>query len=132
MNYLETRKVYEKRVEDFIKKHGFYAFNEEQLEEGKKAIGVTDNNNLVDVGCGLIFKARELDHLKIVTDELEEAIIGYVNTSIENFTEAFEYELNNREGDLDEALMSIGIDDIDNATQEQKRVIYEVLAKALS
>jgi hypothetical protein len=52
-NYQKIKEIYQKNYNDIMDKNKvFFAFSNEQLEEGKKLIGITDNKLLTSIGMG--------------------------------------------------------------------------------
>jgi len=98
MNYKEIKKKHETTVNALMEQHKvFWAFSNEQLEEGKAKIGITENSQLASIGMGgfcpkttieELFKSLELENVRY-KQELKEAKQAK--------EEAIKYELSNYE-----------------------------------
>lgn len=107
--YCVLRDKHQQEVNEFPT---FFAFSDEQFEEGKKKLGVTNNSELVSIGYGgYIRKSDEqeyIDMYKRMNAEDEEAM-----KDPEYCYEMFRYELSNHEycisGDLEDTLDACGL-----------------------
>lgn len=102
--YLALKEKHQKEVNEFPM---FFAFSQEQFEEGKAKLGVTDNTELVDIGYGGFIRESDkqayIDMHKRMDAEQKEAM-----QDEEYCYWMFRYELSNMEyiisQDLDNVL----------------------------
>lgn len=107
--YLQMSRKHQK---DFDKFPMFFAFNEEQLAEGMRKLGVKDKSELRSLGMGGIVKKDDVKkyydmiirHGKEMNEKMKNKTVVY---------QAFRYELANHEfvctGDYDDTLRSLGL-----------------------
>ena len=73
--YLALKKKHQKEINEFPI---FFAFNQEQFEEGKFKLGVTKNTELIDIGYGGFIRASDkqayIDMYKRMDEEHKEAM----------------------------------------------------------
>lgn len=91
--YIEYKDEFEKTVNDFPM---MFAFSNEQLEQGKKQLGVTDNKDLISIGNGGFIKKTDKQAYLDMVDDLKEKLDQGLNDD-EFLYEAFLYELGNHE-----------------------------------
>lgn len=121
MTYQELRDSQQARVNDFLNKYAFFAFNDDQFAEGVKKLGVEDLTQLVRIyGGGFLLRDKSKDYKELsesLSDELEEFM-----TDPENAYQAFIAELSNHEynitGDPEETLDALGLSVEDLAQSE--------------
>lgn len=109
MKYQEVKKDVEKRVNAFPIK---YAFNDTQLEEGLKALGIT-KNEAVSIDYGGFIRKSDVDDYKKMWAEIKERHSKLIREDDEYVRTMFAYELANHEYcityDLDDTLDACGI-----------------------
>ena len=113
--YKELSEKLNKPVQDFINKHAFWAFNETQLNEKLKKLGITKEQlqkDYIPFFGGVIKKDKVREYRKMsnkATSDLIEALKANFNLA----KDAFNYEFNNHEcfytGRFSEALNAIGL-----------------------
>lgn len=107
MKYIEFKNTSATTINNFITINGFFAFTEQQLNEGLKKLNA-EKKDIFRFGSGGFM-------LKTKKDEFR-AIRNNINLELENNLEndaflkdALTYELNNHEGDLEDALDALNI-----------------------
>ena len=106
-NYNEIKRNHEKIYNDLIEKHKiFFAFSNEQLEEGKKKIGVKDNKELASLGMGGFGKKEDIKLFFEEADKEDKRYKAELKEARKAKEEAILYELNNHEcfytGEIDD------------------------------
>ena len=95
--YLELKKKHQEEVDNFPM---FFAFNNEQLNDGMKEFGVTDTKEICSIYGGGYIKKTDFGKLKEMfsrqSKERKEAIENDKNGD-GYILDMFEYELNNHE-----------------------------------
>ena len=110
---METYKQMKKRhQEEFSKLPMAAAFNADQLEEGKKKLGITDDSEICSLGYGAFTRKSD----KHLFDEQFEKAEKELQDAMKDFdfcVGMFEYELGNHEYcitmDPDPALIALGL-----------------------
>lgn len=92
--YIEYKDEFEKTVNNFPM---MFAFSNEQLEQGKKQLGVTDNKELISIGDGGFIKKTDRQAYLDMVDYLKEKLQQGLFNDDEFLYEAFLYELGNHE-----------------------------------
>ncbi len=118
MNYSALRSKHQAEFSNFPM---IFAFNQSQLDEGLKKLGVVDTALICSIGGGGYIKKADFDDLELLVDrhglEMDEAM-----KDREFLTGAIEYELGNHEygytGNPNSALNALGIR-IDSAFREE-------------
>jgi len=106
-----------KKSNDFDKIPCFFAFNNEQMERGKKKLNITNNNELVIIqGTGMYMIKSDknlLDEFYSKYEKEFDNLIKEDQTGEGFITDMFYYELNNHEysytGRIGEALDCLGL-----------------------
>ena len=100
--YIQMKNRHEKEYADFTKKCVFFAFSNDQFNEGMKKIGLNpkETNKIYKIGHGgFILRSKSKEHIELLNrfgEETEQAIkndfdgTGFIR-------EMFEYEMNNHE-----------------------------------
>lgn len=52
MNYQELKQKHQKEVNDYLKDTAFFAFSNEQMQEGIKRLNVSPDNKIFELGAG--------------------------------------------------------------------------------
>lgn len=107
--YQELKKEYQANQEALADKHLiFFAFNNNQFDEGKAKIGITDNKDLVSIGAGGYMPKKEASAYFEASSRLYEEFRANIKANKEAKEGAILYELNNYEafytGRLDEVI----------------------------
>lgn len=92
--YIEYKDEFEKTVNDFPM---MFAFSNEQLEQGKKQLGVSDNKELLSIGDGGFIRKTDRQAYLDMVDYLKEKLQQGLFNDDEFLYEAFLYELGNHE-----------------------------------
>ena len=92
--YIEYKDEFEKTVNDFPM---MFAFSNEQLEQGKKQLGVSDNKELLSIGDGGFIRKTDRQAYLDMVDDLKEKLQQGLFNDDEFLYEAFLYELGNHE-----------------------------------
>ena len=126
--YSAFKKSKQQKVDEFPM---MFAFSQEQLEEGKARLGVTDNKELLSIGAGGFIRKSDREEFDNLFIQLDKELAENLNDD-EFLYEAFLYELANHEycysWDLTDSLDVLGL------TVEQVKAddrMYSILKKAL-
>lgn len=126
--YSTFKKSKQQKVDEFPM---MFAFSQEQLEEGKARLGVTDNKELLSIGAGGFIRKSDREEFDNLFIQLDKELAENLNDD-EFLYEAFLYELANHEycysWDLTDSLAVLGL------TVEQVKAddrMYSILKKAL-
>ena len=126
--YSTFKKSKQQRVDEFPM---MFAFSQEQLEEGKARLGVTDNKELLSIGAGGFIRKSDREEFDNLFIQLDKELAENLNDD-EFLYEAFLYELANHEycysWDLTDSLDVLGL------TVEQVKAddrMYSILKKAI-
>ena len=115
--YTKQKKAQQARINDFLHKHAFFAFDNDQFEEGLESMGLTkeDTGQLVRIqGGGFMLKEKEPEFKQMLKDFAEErqAALNDPDTGRQFAIDMFRTELNNYEygytGDPKEAFEALG------------------------
>ena len=100
--YREFRDSQQKMFDDFADKNAFFAFNDEQFEEGLKKLGIRGrktesvSKNLVHAGAGMYLWKSAVPEYKSLISQLDKELREKMQNK--RFAEeAFYYELGNHE-----------------------------------
>ena len=127
MKYTDFTKEIQAKIDAFP---FMFAFSNQQLEEGKQKLGVTDNSELLSIGAGGFIRKTDKQayfdlmksHDKSLTDFLKDP---------EQLKDAFKYELDNHEfcitWETEPALEALGIEDPRDLSEEQQKALVEAL-----
>lgn len=125
--YAELKEDHQKRVDSFLGKYAFFAFSNDQFEEGMEKLGLTagKEKDLVRLGStgGFLLKAKAKDYRELAEAIQQEtqAAIDNPETGAQFATDMFLYELANHEysytKDTADTLDALGYtqEDIDNS-----------------
>ena len=107
--YQELKKEYQANQDALADKHLiFFAFNNNQFDEGKAKIGITDNKDLVSIGAGGYMPKKEADAYFEASSRLYKEFKSTIKANKEAKEGAILYELYNHEafytGRLDEVI----------------------------
>ena len=126
--YSTFKKSKQQKVDEFPM---IFAFSQEQLEEGKARLGVTDNKELLSIGAGGFIRKSDREEFDNLFIQLDKELAENLNDD-EFLYEAFLYELANHEycysWDLTDSLDVLGL------TVEQVKAddrMYSILKKAI-
>ena len=126
--YSTFKKSKQQKVDEFPM---MFAFSQEQLEEGKARLGVTDNKELLSIGAGGFIRKSDREEFDNLFIQLDKELAENLNDD-EFLYEAFLYELANHEycysWDLTDSLDVLGL------TVEQVKAddrMYSILKKAI-
>lgn len=126
ISYQEMKKTVQKKYDDFLRDYAFFAFSNEQFEEGKKKLNVGPDNKLVRIYGGGFLLASKVDEFKALVKECDDIQKQY-NKDKKQLKKAIMYELANHEyhirEDLEDTLNALGIDEEDLNNQELKKLI---------
>lgn len=92
--YIEYKDEFEKTVNNFPM---MFAFSNEQLEQGKTQLGVSDNKELLSIGDGGFIRKTDRQAYLDMVDYLNEKLQQGLFNDDEFLYEAFLYELGNHE-----------------------------------
>lgn len=92
--YIEYKDEFEKTVNNFPM---MFAFSNEQLEQGKTQLGVSDNKELLSIGDGGFIRKTDRQAYLDMVDYLKEKLQQGLFNDDEFLYEAFLYELGNHE-----------------------------------
>jgi hypothetical protein len=91
----------------------FFAFNQEQFEEGCKKVGANKDNKVVSIGAGGYILKSKFENFKKIIEDNKKSLKELLRDK-KFAEEAFEYELNNTEycitQDENDALRQLGIE----------------------
>ena len=116
MTYRELKARHQKAVNEFIKQHAFFAYDQEQHAEGVRKLGTDD---VVQIMAGGYVRSDQRDALVDMLQEQHAELIEAMRKEPAFAVEAFRVELNNTEfsytGDESDALELLGLtpEDID-------------------
>lgn len=107
--YTEIKTKYQNDLDVIITKHkGFFAFSQEQLEEGMKRIGVADKTQLTQTQLGMIMPKEEVKGYYLDALQAQEEYKKALKKAKQEKENAILYELNNHEsfytGDIDDVI----------------------------
>ena len=126
ISYQEMKKTVQKKYDDFLRDYAFFAFSNEQFEEGKKKLNVESDNKLVRIYGGGFLLASKVDEFKALVKECDDIQKQY-NKDKKQLKQAIMYELANHEyhirEDLEDTLNALGIDEEDLNNPELKKLI---------
>jgi hypothetical protein len=124
MTYEEYLKVQEKEITDFPL---FFAFNNEQFEEGAKKVGASPENKVVSIGAGGFIPKKNLAEFLDWSKNKNKRLKTLLKQK-KFFSSAVYYELNNHEYcityDLEESLSPLGLD-LENLEDWQKESLQK-------
>ena len=108
-NYQKIKATYKKDYADIMSKNNvFWAFSNERLEEGKKALGINDNKSLISLGMGGFMPKKNYDKMLGIVHERTKRYNKELKKAEELTEQAILYELNNHEcfytGDIAEVI----------------------------
>jgi len=126
MNYQEMKKTVQKKYDDFLHDYAFFAFSNEQFEEGKKKLNVSPDNKVVRIYGGGFLLASKVEDFKKLVKECDDIKKQY-NKDKKQLKQAIMYELANHEyhirEDLEDTLNALGIDEEDMKNPELKKLV---------
>lgn len=126
ISYQEMKKTVQKKYDDFLRDYAFFAFSNEQFEEGKKKLNVGPDNKLVRIYGGGFLSASKVDEFKALVKECDDIQKQY-NKDKKQLKQAIMYELANHEyhirENLEDTLNALGIDEEDLNNPELKKLI---------
>ncbi len=108
--YRELKQKHSDNINDVIMKENkvFWAFSREQLEEGKKKIGVTENKDLTSIGMGGFLPKKNAQKFFEEMDTETKRFNKELREARKAKEEAILYELNNHEafytGEIEEVV----------------------------
>lgn len=109
LSYKELSTRIENMLNDFPH---FYAFNDEQFQEGLEKLKVTSKNDVASYGFGGYIRKSDIPEYKKLLDNIHQM----KQDALKDFNycvEAFEYELYNHEcyysGDITSAIYAVGL-----------------------
>lgn len=138
--YLQMKHRHEKEYNDFTKDCVFFAFSNQQFEDGMKKIGLNpgDTDKVYSIGhggCILRTKSHEYnemlmrfvnEHNKAVSDDKDGT--GYIR-------QMFEYEMNNHEygytRDIEDTLDALGLTEDEIIADERLLNGFKIARKAV-
>jgi len=128
ITYKEMKETVQKKYDDFLKEFAFFAFSNEQFEEGKKKLNVSPENKVVKLYGGGFLLASKVEDFKALVKECDDIKKQY-NKDMKQFKQAIMYELANHEyhirEDLEDTLNALGIDEEDLKDNRIKKAIKE-------
>lgn len=96
MTYQELKKKLQDRYNQFLSENGFFAFSDEQFEDGKKKIQTPNNEDITSIGMGgYIKKSSKDEYSKLIKETSKEEKDWLLDH--ENLKQALWYELANHE-----------------------------------
>lgn len=126
--YSAFKKSKQQKVDEFPM---MFAFSQEQLEEGKARLGVTDNKELLSIGAGGFIRKSDREEFDNLFIQLDKELAENLNDD-EFLYEAFLYELANHEycysWDLTDSLDVLGLT-VEQVKSDDR--MYSILKKAL-
>ena len=72
MTYQEMKKTVQKKYDDFLHDYAFFAFSNEQFEEGKKKLNVGPDNKLVRIYGGGFLLSSKVDDFRALVKECDD------------------------------------------------------------
>jgi len=107
--YKEIKDKHSKNYNDIMTEHEvFFAFNNNQFDEGKAKIGITDNKDLCSIGAGGYMPKTNADKMSQLLKEETKRYNKELREAKDQKEQAILYELNNHEafytGRLDEVI----------------------------
>ena len=126
--YSTFKKSKQQKVDEFPM---MFAFSQEQFEEGKARLGVTDNKELLSIGAGGFIRKSDREEFDNLFIQLDKELAENLNDD-EFLYEAFLYELANHEycysWDLTDSLDVLGLT-VEQVKSDDR--MYSILKKAL-
>ena len=126
--YSTFKKSKQQKVDEFPM---MFAFSQEQLEEGKARLGVTDNKELLSIGAGGFIRKSDREKFDNLFIQLDKELAENLNDD-EFLYEAFLYELANHEycysWDLTDSLDVLGLT-VEQVKSDDR--MYSILKKAI-
>ena len=109
MKYQDIKDKYSENYNSIMEEHKvFWAFSSEQLEEGKKKIGISDNKLLTSFGMGGFMPKANADKMFKLLAEETKRYKKELKEAKEATKEAIKYELSNYEcyytGEIDDVV----------------------------
>jgi hypothetical protein len=95
-NYQKLRKENQDRYNKFFEENGFFAFDNQQFEEGKKKINTPNNEDIVSIGMGGYIKKSSREEYSKMVKETSQRESDWLQDH-ENLRQALLYELANHE-----------------------------------
>ena len=124
MKYTDLKKQFAQDITDFPIA---FAFSNQQLEQAKTKLGVTDTNDMVSLGGGGFMLEKDVQAYKDMLERHSKMRQEFLSDD-DNLADALSYELGNHEYvvtyDCSDALAALGLSD----TNEQ---VQRVLPKAI-
>lgn len=122
--YTDFKKEIQAKIDAFP---FIFAFSNQQLEEGKQKLGITDNNQLLSIGSGGFIRKIDKQAYFDLMNSHDKALTDFLKDP-EQLKDAFKYELSNHEyiitGDFRDTLESLGLDHKE-MTDEQRAILIE-------
>ena len=96
--YLDIKKKNADNLNTIMDQHQvFWAFSQEQLEQGKAKIGITDNKELTSIGMGGFLPKAKADGLFLAIEQENKRYRKELRAAKEAKEQAIAYELSNHE-----------------------------------
>ena len=112
--YVEQKNKYQRKINEFLHRNAFFAFNEQQYKNGLKRLKTTESDLQPIPGNGYILKGQA-PKLYGLVNEMREARTEAINdpeTGLQFARDMFLYELRNHEylytADPEEAVNALG------------------------
>ena len=123
MKYLKVKKIEQSKYDKLIKDCGlFWAFSNEQFDEGKKKNPVARGERYTSIGSGGYLPSKNVDKWIKGMQEIEK----WAKQAKKDATEVIMYELNNYEcfytGDITDAMPRL--EDLGYTVEEVKKVYH--------
>ena len=128
----ETYEAMRKRHQNEINSFPcFFAFNKQQLEEGKRSLGVKSDHELYSGFGGMIYRRKDAPKLRDMLNRHSTELQNALRTDDDFLYKAVRIELSNHEycvsGDWDEPLGALGLD-FEEVCQDER--LRRICAKA--
>ena len=126
ITYTEYKKIIAEGINSFPM---FFAFNDNQFEEGKQKIGISDNKELLSIGMGGYIRKADRELFTNVLKKRKDSMKEFLKDNT-NLKEAFYYELNNHEyyitRDISDTLSALDLD-YEELSIEQKEILQQAI-----
>ena len=135
MTYSEMKKTIEKKYNDFLHDYAFFAFSNEQFEEGKKKLNVSPENKVVRINGGGFLLSSKVEDFKKLVKECD-GIKKQYNKDLKQLKSALLYEMANHEyqynEDLETVLEVLGIDKEEANRKTVKTIIKDTVKEYMN
>lgn len=129
MTYSELKKKTQKMFDDFHEKYAFFAFNDEQFEDGKKKLNVSKDNKITPIyGGGFVLSSKVNEYRELIAKASQmEKDFAKTEKGLESM---LWYELANHEYvvtyDLDDTLEACNLTDEYNNDENVRKSVDKI------